>query len=487
MAVPFVTVPEMRAWEEASWAAGASSHSVIAEVGRQLAKLVRSLRPPGSRILLLLGHGNNGADARAAEPHLTGYQVERLEFLEPDQQLTALSSALNRRPDLVVDGWFGIGLNRSLSPDWTALIRTLNEANCFVVSVDVPSGLNADTGETWGAAVRADLTLTIGAPKLGLIRPSAIDVVGRLELASSVGLVGQPIASSDLRWVGPDDLGIKTRRPLNTHKGTFGHAVILAGSVGYSGAAVLAARAAGRTRPGLVSVLTTPEAWLPVSSQLVTAMVHPFAIRHPALANATAILAGPGLAASNLLPEMRQEVVRLWREFPGVMVADASALDWLRPGTPCVGPRVITPHPGEAGRLLGITAAEVQADRLGSLRRLAARHEATVILKGHQTLIGSSKGPVYLNPVGNPGLAQGGTGDVLAGYLTGLLAQPNGRRDVLATCLRAAWDHGRTADLMEVEDQGWTAEDLVHQLGSGDWGRWTRHWHLRDSSLDFQP
>ena len=486
MATPFVTVSELRAWEEDSWAAGANPQAVIAEVGRQLAAKLRSLRPPGSRVLLLIGRGNNGADARAAEPHLTDYQVERLELTDPEGQLPALNAALARRPDLVVDGWFGIGLNRPLGPDWATLIGTLNNSGCFVVSVDVPSGLNADTGGTWGAAVRADVTLTIGAPKMGLIRPAAIDVVGRLELASSVGLIGQPTASSDLRWVGPEDLSVASRRPLNTHKGTFGHAVILAGSMGYSGAAVLAARAAGRTRPGLISVLTAPEAWLPVSSQLVTAMVHPLTVRHPALANATAILAGPGLAGPNLPPEIRQEVVRLWREFSGVLVADASALDWLRPGTPCVGPRVITPHPGEAGRLLGITAAEVQADRLGSLRRLAARHEATVILKGHQTLIGSSKGPVYLNSVGNPGLAQGGTGDVLAGYLTGLLAQPDGRRDVLATCLRAAWDHGRTADLLEAEDQGWTAEDLVHHLGSGAWGRWTRRWHSPDSSLDFQ-
>jgi NAD(P)H-hydrate epimerase len=248
------------------------------------------------------------------------------------------------------------------------------------------------------------------------------------------------------------------------HKGSFGHALIIAGSVGYSGAAVLAARAASRARPGLVSVLTPPDNWLPVSCQLASAMVHPFLPRHPLCSKASAILAGPGLADAALPPDLRAEILRLWREFPGVMIVDASALDWLRPGTPCAGTRVITPHPGEAARLLGVSSHEIQEDRPGSLRRLAARHEAWVVLKGHQTLIGSVRGPLFVNSSGNPGLAQGGTGDVLAGFLTGLLAQPQWNTDLSETLRRGVWCHGVTADRLESAGNGWTAEDLAHAL-----------------------
>lgn len=467
MAVPILTVAEMRAWETGSWAAGATEPDVIAEVGRQLARAIALRVSPGSRILLLAGPGNNGADCRAAEPHLGAYVVERLDLTAPETAAATLAAALARSPSLVVDGLFGIGLNRPLSEAWIHLIGQINESGYPVLSVDTPSGLNADTGERWGAAIRAEETLTVGAPKAGLLVPAALEWVGRLTVARHVGLVGEPQGAGDLQWTLPEDVDRSVgHRRVTTHKGTFGHAVIIAGSVGFSGAAVLAARAASRARPGLVSVLTPPDSWLPVASQLSTAMVHPLTIRHPVLANATAILAGPGLAASHLPPEVRNEVVRLWREFAGVMVVDASALDWLRPGTPCVGPRIITPHPGEAGRLLGISAAEVQNERLVSLRRMAQRHDALVILKGHQTLIGTSSGPVFINPTGNPGLAQGGTGDVLAGFLIGLLAQPEETQDVLRGARRAVWIHGATADRLEARSQAWTAEELAAALSA---------------------
>ncbi len=467
MAVPILTVAEMRSWEGASWNAGAAEKNVIAEVGRQLAQAISARVSPGSRVLLLAGPGNNGADCRAAEPHLGAFAVERIDLSTPETAPATLTAALARRPSLVVDGLFGIGLNRPLGEAWIHLFELINEAGLPVLSLDTPSGLNADTGEPWGAALRAEATLTVGAPKVGLLAPSALEWVGRLTVARHVGLVGEPQGVSDLRWTLPEDVVRPTgHRGVAAHKGTFGHAVIIAGSVGYSGAAVLAARAASRARPGLVSVLTPPDSWLPVASQLSSAMVHPLTARHPVLAGATAILAGPGLAAPTLPPEVRTEVVRLWREFAGVMVVDASALDWLRPGTPCVGPRIVTPHPGEAGRLLGIGATEVQSERLASLRRIAQRHDALVILKGHQTLIGNSSGPVFINPTGNPGLAQGGTGDVLAGFLIGLLAQPGENQDILRSTRRAAWIHGATADRLEADSQAWTADELAAALSA---------------------
>lgn len=465
MPVPVLSIAEMRDWEQASWTAGASETDVIAQVGKSLACHVLSQTRAGDEILILAGRGNNGADARAAAEHLSDRQIRLLHVHDPQAAQPELALALARHPALVIDGLFGIGLNRPLDVPWIGFLRELNAANARVIAVDVPSGLNADSGGTWGHAVRAEMTLTVGAPKAGLLTRPAQDWVGRLEVLRHVGLVGEPRTSGEMWWTLPEDFHKPgPRRSVATHKGSFGHALIIAGSVGYSGAAVLAARAASRARPGLVSVLTAPDNWLPVSCQLASAMVHPFTPRHPLCSKASAILAGPGLADAALPPELRAEVIRLWREFTGVMIVDASALDWLRPGTPCAGPRIITPHPGEAARLLGVSSREIQDDRLGSLRRLASQHEAWVVFKGHQTLIGSVRGPVFVNSSGNPGLAQGGTGDVLAGFLAGLLAQPEWNTEIVETLRRGVWCHGVTADGLESADKGWNAEDLAQAI-----------------------
>ncbi|HRI14298.1 MAG TPA: NAD(P)H-hydrate dehydratase [Verrucomicrobiota bacterium] len=465
MPVPVLTIAEMRAWEQASWVAGAKELDVIRCVGAAVGRTACRLTQSGDRILILAGRGNNGADARAAEPHLNERTVERLDIMDPAAAVPALSAALARRPALVVDGLFGIGVNRPLSREWCRLMNWLNEAQLRVLAVDVPSGLDGDTGESWGGAVQATETLTVGAPKAGLLASAAVDLVGRLEVVRDVGLVGEPPSGGSLLWALAEDfLGRLRRRLPTTHKGSLGHTVVLAGSVGYTGAAVLAARAAGRARPGLVSVLTSPDAWQTVASQLVTAMVHPFSMAHPILDRASAILVGPGLAAMNLPPGIHSEVLRLWREFPGVMVADASVLDWLSPGTVPGGPRIVTPHPGEAGRMLGRETVEVQKNRVAALRQLAELFQTLVVLKGHQTLIGASTGPVFVNPVGNPGLAQGGTGDVLAGFLAGLVAQPAMREDLLWAARFATWQHGAGADRLEAVGNGWTAEDLVSEL-----------------------
>ncbi len=466
MPIPVVTVEEMRSWERHSWDAGAREEDVIQQVGRCIADQVRDQRHPGARILIMAGRGNNGADALAASTLLSrDFRIETLRVTLPDSQQSDVARALESRPDLIVDGLFGIGLNRDLDPDWRALIGQLNESGIPILAIDVPSGLDADTGLPRGAAIRATWTLTVGAPKVGLLRPYALPFVGRLEVAHPVGLVGMPAGSGDLQWSVAEDFPEDPRRPVDSHKGTFGHAVLLAGSVGYSGAAVLSARAATRARPGLVSVLPPEEVWSTVASQLVTPMVHPFSKTHRLLESATALLVGPGLASDSAREMMRREVERIWDQFPGPLVVDATALDWIPRRTDRQGVRILTPHPGEAARLLGCSTSEIRADRIGSLRSIAQRYGALVILKGHQTLVGGSTGPIFLNPTGNPGLAQGGTGDVLAGYLVGLLAQKFHADNPLQTCRRSVWEHGTAADRLERRRRNWNAEDLADQLG----------------------
>jgi NAD(P)H-hydrate epimerase len=470
MSVPILSVAEMRSWEDATWAAGIRSKEVIARVGQALAARIRGLTGSSDRILILVGRGNNGADARAAMAHLESRTVDVLEVSDPTLALPGWNSARRRRPALVVDALFGIGLNRALDSAWCSFIESVNTAGFRVLSVDVPSGIDADTGRSWGAVIRADLTLTVGAPKRGLVASEAWSSVGRLETIRDVGLVGEPSGSDDRDWVLESDFADwPPRRAVAGNKGDFGRVVVLAGSPGYTGAGILSLRAASRARPGLLAALVPESIHAVVSGQVPSAMVHPFAPRHGLLEKASAILAGPGLADPALPESLRQEVVRLWVEFPGVVVLDASSLDWIAnapPRSAQSGPRVITPHPGEAARLLGSSVAEVQSDRPAALRRLAKQWAALVVLKGHQTLVGGAEGRLWVNSSGNPGLAQGGTGDVLAGFLTGLLAQPALRSRLLEAAAYGVWEHGRTADRLEAARRNWTSEDLADSIGT---------------------
>ncbi|MHB1306412.1 MAG: NAD(P)H-hydrate dehydratase [Limisphaerales bacterium] len=467
MPVPVISVETMRAWEAASWAAGETAEAVIQRVGRIVAARALKLTRPGDRLLLLAGRGHNGDDVRASLPHLAAREVDLIDVVDPLAQVDAVRVALGRKPALVIDGLFGIGLNRPLSKEWQELIKWINQTAGWVMAVDVPSGLNADTGADWGAAIRADLTLTLGAPKAGLLAPAAGRFVGRLEVAPEIGLApGFP--DSDQWWAVPADFAaLIPRRVAAGHKGTFGHLVILGGSPGYHGAAVLAARAAQRAQPGLVSLFTPPSVYLPVATQLQAVMVQEWT---PAVVwpnSSTAFVLGPGLAAPGLSPEMRATVDRLWHESSAPVIVDASALDWLSPGAPRGdGTRVITPHPGEAARLLGVSTAAVQADRAGALRKLSQLHGGCwVVLKGQHTLVGRDGEEIHLNPSGNPYLAQGGAGDVLAGFLGGLLAQPAWQMSPRETIRYAVWAHGLAADLLSERRPNWVIEDLVEILG----------------------
>ena len=467
MPIPVLTIAQMRQWEEATWAAGQTQDSVIRRVGELVARRALSLTSDEETILILAGKGHNGDDARAAAPHLHGRRVQWLRLEDPVSSLAQAREALARRPALVVDGLFGIGLNRPLDAPWLALIDAVNQSNLPVLAVDVPSGLNADRGEPLGGAVRADLTLTLGAPKHGLLLPRAATFVGRLELAPDIGLLPCPL-TGDLLWGLPADCqGYPPRRPAGGHKGTFGHLLIFAGSPGYHGAAVLAARAAQRAQPGLISLYTTEPVYEPAASQLQAVMVHAWAPWTKWPENGSAMLVGPGLAAPDLPGEAGAEVLRWWREGGVPVVADASGLDWLQEGrTPSATIRVITPHPGEAARLLRTTAETVQADRVKAVRELSRRYGGCwVVLKGQHTLIGRAEGPIYVNPSGNPFLAQGGSGDVLAGFLSGLLAQPALQQDVGRTLRYAVWQHGAAADRLTATQRNWVVEDLMAVIG----------------------
>jgi hydroxyethylthiazole kinase-like uncharacterized protein yjeF len=466
MPIPVITIAQMREWEKATWASGQTEAEVIRRVCKCVAAHALRLTQSDDSILILAGKGHNGEDARCAQDHLEKRRVDLIEVKDPAADLSKLEAVLSLQPALIIDGLFGIGINRALSADWMRLIECVNSSGAKVLAVDVPSGLNGDTGEAQGAAVKAAVTLTVGAPKIGMLKESAWPFVGRLEITSDVGLLPCPV-KSEVNWTLAEDFsGFPPPRAVATHKGTYGHVGIIAGSVGYHGASVLSARGAQRAQPGLITLHIQEGAYHPVAAQLQAVMVSPWKSGAD-LSNYTAILIGPGLAAPDVPAEVKKLTSDLWLHSPGPIIVDASALAWLPSGgVPEKAVRLITPHPGEAGRLLGISSKDVQSERLKSLRELSGRYGNTyVVLKGHQTLIGRSQGEVYVNSSGNPHLAQGGSGDLLSGYLIGLLAQRALQEDPLTAIRYAVWQHGAAADRLQSASSNWMVEDLAKELG----------------------
>jgi NAD(P)H-hydrate epimerase len=434
--------------------------------GEAVARCARRMTRAGDQILVLAGKGHNGDDARFAAEYLADRIVTVLNVTDP----AAVEAAVREFAGaLIVDGLLGIGLSRALAGDWLRLVAAVNASRVPILAVDVPSGLNADTGEPLGGAVRATVTVTLGAMKAGLLLPLAAEFTGRLEVAAEIGLVACPF-KTELNWTLPEDFArFPPSRPVVGHKGTFGHLAILAGSQGYHGAAVLAARGALRAMPGLVSVFTSERVYPLVAAQLAQPMVHPWAEGVALPKSCSAILVGPGLAGVDVPEAWVREAVRLWRESPLPVVADASALGWLPPGPTHPGAlRVVTPHPGEAARMLEGAKAGGRAGRTEVLRSIARTWgDCWVVLKGRHTLVGGGRGELFVNSSGNPQLAQGGSGDVLAGYLGGWLAQPRLHADAGLVIRHAVWAHGHAADVLAARHRAWEMAELVERLGAG--------------------
>lgn len=506
---PVISIEEMRRWEKASWEVGIREDHVIALVGRTIAEWIVRNIDPGSRVLLIIGKGNNGADVKAAQQFLPkkDFDVKAIEVEDPQNTPNAILEALlipqellNQTeysseakleysewvPDLIVDGLFGIGLRGGLEGDWMTLINFLNQLGP-ILSIDCPSGINCDTGQVETTAVKATWTMTVGAPKIGLVQQEAIEYTGRLVLAHEVGLDSDiPVdpssrsSTTDIQWLwnkGMTEFAGPVHRGVDNHKGDFGHLVSIAGSPGFQGAAILSAKAAQTSQPGLISVFTIGDAFIPVASNLLGPMVHQFSNQsfEKALERATSILIGPGLATSEARNFIFPLLLELWKSLDKPMIVDASALDWIPTGevkTNCL--RVITPHTGEARRMLdraGLDHIDPSRDRYSAAKGLSEAYgNCVAVLKGYltQTYI---DGTHYLNPTGNPGLAQGGSGDILAGMIAGHLAHPY--RDWAADevlneqkimVLRAIWHHGAAADTLQSDALHWTVEDVLEKI-----------------------
>ena len=474
--------------------------------------------PRNSRVLFLCGRGNNGGDGyvMARYLHQRGYEVTVLVLSEygkikgdalsnlniirrvgidvrevPDIAVWETCRDLLTESDFVIDGILGTGLNSPVRGFYKQVIEDLNASGAFVMAIDIPSGLHADTGAVMGAAVRADLTATFGFPKLGQLLFPGASLVGRL-VRIDIGIPGgvSERLPAWYRLIEAQDIRELFRvEKQDIHKGHRGHLLVLAGSTGKTGAATLTCLGALRAGSGLVT-LGVPRSLNPIlESKLTEAMTYPlpetdsgtFALEAEKqildlLQGKTALALGPGLSTHE---ETVLLVRRLVSQCPVPVVVDADGLNALAgdltPLRSCKGRVILTPHPGEMARLTGLTNSDVQADRADVARRFAQEHGCHLVLKGARTLIARPDGRIHVNPTGNPALASGGSGDVLTGLVGAFLARGFPPEKA---AMSGVYLHGLAADLLAegMGEAGVLAGDLpevipslMAALSEGEW------------------
>ncbi len=434
--------------------------------------------PKARRIVVVCGGGNNGGDgyvvARLAREK--GLEVILIALSDPATLqgdantawgaahvagLTTASFTAERLQDadVVVDAIFGTGLDREVSGEWAAAINAINASGVPVVAVDIPSGLHADTGRVLGTAIVAEVTVTFIGLKCGMLTGQGRDYCGTI-LFDDLGLpdaVYQQLPSSLQRFDWPQLKLLLPPRQRTAHKGAFGHVLIVGGNHGMAGAARLAAEASLRVGSGLTTVATRPEyvaAMAAARPEVMWRGVENSADLQPLLQRATVVAIGPGLGQDGWAQQLLDAVIE--SKLPLVM--DADALNFLAQ-EPLRGEGwILTPHPGEAGRLLHCSAADINHDRFNAVNQLAQQYGGVVVLKGAGTLI-AADGEVAVCCGGNPGMATAGMGDVLTGVIAGLLAQGLSLKQA-AQCGVAL--HAAAADKVAIEgERGMMAGDLI--------------------------
>lgn len=448
-----VTTAQIRELDRRAIAAGAPAETLMERAGQAIAKTTGQLlrQRNASRVLLFAGKGNNGGDAIVAARHLAAAGCEPTLVLVEPRELPALPGVEIRRwpcdlpvADVIVDGLLGIGLNGEVREPYVTVIHAINAAGAPVVAVDVPSGLGT------GVCVRADVTVTMGLPKIDLLKEP--DVVGRIEVAD-IGL-GNDV-ETDVELITAADIALPERR-RSAHKGDFGHLLIVAGSEGYTGAPVIAAHAAARSGVGWVT-LAVPREIYPIVAACCPPEVMPRPLEELGdLTGFDALAIGPGLG------DGRRIVPGLLAQITVPVVVDADALGALGP---TAAPLVLTPHPGEMGRLIGKSAQEVQRHRWEIARQFARERHVVLVLKGAGTVVTDATGKLWINSTGNPGMAKGGTGDALTGIIGALLAQ---RLAPFDAARAGVFLHGRAGDFAAERcgTAAMLATDLIESLGA---------------------
>ncbi len=435
---PLYSSAEMREAEERYPGYPDTVPELMERAGGAVAEAV-SRRYPGARVVAVCGKGSNGGDGRIAAEKLGGRVVGVGEEVPGDA-------------DVIVDALFGTGFHGEPRPEAARQIEQINAAGVAVVAVDVPSGVDASTGEVAGAAVQADVTITFHGQKVGLAVAPGRFHAGEVEVAG-IGL--EPL-ETEHRLVTREILGLVPRKQDRDNKYSAGAVLVVGGAPGMTGAACLAAEAAFRADAGYVTVCAPKESLPVIEARLLEAVKRPLDEVFEAAERARALALGPGLGRS---AESRALVRRLLEETSLPAVVDADALFELEP-VEREAATVLTPHAGELGRLLGEESAWVDAHRLEAVRRGAERFGAVCLLKGADTLIAAPGEGLLVRSVSVPALATAGTGDVLTGIVASFLAK--GMEPRIATAA-AATAHGVAALLAE-KPAGMVASDVIAAL-----------------------
>lgn len=505
-----VTTDQMQELERRSAKHGIQSDTLMENAGLAVARKAQTLlqQSHGARVLVLVGPGNNGGDGLVAARHLYAWgmrvtlymcttrrgeqskfelcQSRRISILEGDEDphQTSLKHLLSNT-DIVVDAILGTGGMRPIEGNIKKILQTVHQAKAhrptlIILAIDLPTGMNANTGQVDQLCLYANSTITLGAPKTGLFAFPGANHVGRLDIAD-INIPAGLDKDIDLELLDDNLINqLLPTRPLDAHKGTFGHVLIVAGSRHFVGAATLASVGAYRSGAGLVTLATPENVYPLVASQLIETtflplectpdgLVAPQAaeVVRNAMSNASVLLVGCGLGQGDSVKEFLSHLL-LTKPFPELpVVIDADAINNL---TKIYQRRdllhadaVLTPHPGEMGRMLGKDISEIQKERVAMAQDAAHEWGHTVVLKGAFTVIATPNGPTRLSPFANPSLSSGGTGDVLSGVIAGLISQGLSTFDA-ASC--GVYVHSLAAEQLRKKfgDAGMVASDLLPQI-----------------------
>ncbi len=482
---------------------------LMENAGKGAAEVISNTFPDihKKKIAIIAGKGNNGGDGLVIARYLLNQGVSVRVYLLTDPkglrgdaetnfnifqrmkgEVISVPSSKDyvklkkdlERFDILVDGIFGTGLDAEVRGYYREVIDHLNTLQRPIVAIDIPSGLDADTGKPLGTAIRAFLTITFGLPKVGHLIPPGIDYVGEvkvIDIGIPKRLVEEEKISTHLLEEKEIKKWLSIPRNPDTHKGDYGHLLVIAGSVGKTGAAAMACQAALRMGAGLVTLAIPKSLNGIMEMKLTEVMTEPlpetpkqtlslraFSAILRLCENKKAVIIGPGLGT---FKETQSLVLKLIKALGLPIILDADGLTALatQPKTLPVTNRslILTPHPGEMARLMRSQVKEVLEDRIGVSRNFSQSHHVHLVLKGHPTLISTPKGEVFINPTGNPGMASGGTGDVLTGMIGGLVCQGF---DILPSLQMAVYLHGMAGDegAQEWGEKSLIATDIIKKI-----------------------
>lgn len=500
-----LTASEMRAVDAAAAEHGKPGLALMEAAGEALARVALREASANARFFVLCGPGNNGGDGFVVARLLREAKREVFAELLGDATKLKGDAAANfaragvqfaritetpTADDVIIDALLGTGISRPVEGDFAEAIERIAQwraAGARVIAADVPSGLDSDTGEVKTSCVSADVTLSFGFLKVGQIVEPGVSRSGQTELVD----IGIPTgAEAVLREPSVfllEEADARSRLPkrrADSHKGTYGHVLVIAGSPGKSGAAALTAMGALRGGAGLVTVATRPSALGAVLHHAPEMMgvalpeggalgLRDLNALLDAAEGKDAIVIGPGIARDE---ETWSLLGDFFEELTCPCVVDADALNAIAGHADVLGragaPLVLTPHPGEMARLIELTTAELQRNRVAHARAFVRERHVVLVLKGARTLVARDDGTIFVNPTGNAGMATGGSGDVLAGLTGALLAQGLSAPDA---AIVGAWVHGQAGDLMREKrgEMGLIASDLIDGL-SEVWRLWDR-------------